>query len=351
MLKQNTNKLQSQYLSLKTIYKFKKFFSVIEDIETSFFRKKFNHDIDNPVFILGLARSGTSILSHYLYQFDNFTSFTYKNLPYIQLPIIWNYLSKLYYLNNQKFKRIHDDDIIIDKHTPDSFEEIFWQLKFSNYDENKLTFLEDTQDPIFANKYKNLIMKLLYINQCSFYFSKNNNSIFRIKLLLKIFKNSKFIICIRNPIEQCHSLARVHKLFIKEQNKNKKFSKIMSMLGHFEFGDTRAVPSTKNASIINEFWNNGQDYEGYCYLWHDIYDYILNNWNPENFLLFDNNEAINNNKYIYKVNEFLNFSKVNQNNINFKKNKNIYRIEVKSDIEKENLNLLNKIKKYEINKP
>lgn len=350
MHKQNTNNLHSQYLSLKTIYKFKKIFSVIEDMENFFFKNKLQNDIDDPIFILGLARSGTSILSHYLCQFDNYKTFTYKNLPYIQLPIFWNYLSRFYYSGKHKFTRIHDDDIVIDKNSPDSFEELFWQLNFKNYDKNKLSFLENIQDYSFENKYKKLILKLLYITKGSIYFSKNNNSIFRVKLLMKIFKNSKFIICIRNPLEQCYSLERVHKLFIKEQSNNKDFSKIMSMLGHYEFGDTRLVPLTKNANIINNYWKNEQDYEGYCYLWHDIYEYVYNNWDPDRFILFDNNQVINDNNYINKVNDFLNLSSIDKNKINFKKNKNLYKYKVKTDIEKENLYLLEKIKQYEIYK-
>ena len=65
-------------------------------------------EIDDHIFIIGLARSGTTILLNALYESDEFSSLLYKDMPFVLSPNLW---SKLY-TNNKHIdfiERAHGD--------------------------------------------------------------------------------------------------------------------------------------------------------------------------------------------------------------------------------------------------
>lgn len=63
------------------------------DLESSLI--SINHIKDNHVFVSGLARSGTTILLNALYESDEFSSLSYKDMPFILAPNLWSKLSFL----------------------------------------------------------------------------------------------------------------------------------------------------------------------------------------------------------------------------------------------------------------
>ena len=71
------------------------------------------------VFITGLARSGTTALLYKMYSSEKFSSFTYKNLPFILSP---NLARLFLYLTRRKTKlieRYHNDGLFIDSNSPE----------------------------------------------------------------------------------------------------------------------------------------------------------------------------------------------------------------------------------------
>ena len=61
------------------------------DVETSLISHKETND-DN-VFVAGLARSGTTILLNALYSSNQFSSLSYKDMPFVLAPNLWSRLS------------------------------------------------------------------------------------------------------------------------------------------------------------------------------------------------------------------------------------------------------------------
>ena len=49
--------------------------------------------VENPVFITSLPRAGTTLLLEILYDSGCFYSHTYRNMPFIMIPLLWGRLS------------------------------------------------------------------------------------------------------------------------------------------------------------------------------------------------------------------------------------------------------------------
>ena len=65
---------------------------------------------DNNVFVMGLARSGTTVLLNALYESSEFASLSYKDMPFVLAPNLW---SKLSFTNKdiELVERAHGDGI------------------------------------------------------------------------------------------------------------------------------------------------------------------------------------------------------------------------------------------------
>jgi len=232
--------------SNKTIYKILKFvkenrfLDTIDAIENRLCKKI---KILNPIFVIGLPRTGTTLLSHILNLEPRLGTSLYKDVPFIKGLIFWDYINFLYY-KKSKYQRIHEDDMMIDINSPNTFEEVAWIIsKIKNqknsYDLNILT---------------NYIKKILKVRNSERYFSKNNNNINRIELIKKYFNNSKFLISIRKPENTINSLVRVNKIFNKMFDQDPYFKLLYNELGHKEFNINSSNTKELNTIYLNEYF-------------------------------------------------------------------------------------------------
>tara|TARA_B100000963_G_scaffold354359_1_gene370729 strand:- start:11057 stop:12028 length:972 start_codon:yes stop_codon:yes gene_type:complete len=206
------------------------------DAEKSLIRT--NNDTHNHVFVVGLARSGTTILLNALYKSNEFASLLYKDMPFVLAPNLW---SKLL-LNIQDInlvERAHGDSIKISMESPEAFEEVFW-----------MTFNEDDND--VQEKFKSYIQIINKKYQKSRYLSKNNQNIKRLDLISKTFTKSKILIPFRNPLQQAYSLLSQHKRFINYSKKDKFISNYMKWIGHTEFGPNYIPIHQKDLTYEND---------------------------------------------------------------------------------------------------
>ena len=64
---------------------------VVMDIEfATFGRKSPDATLNHHVFVTGLARAGTTILTRSLYNTDQFGSLTYRDMPFVLAPNCWS---------------------------------------------------------------------------------------------------------------------------------------------------------------------------------------------------------------------------------------------------------------------
>jgi hypothetical protein len=205
------------------------------DLENMLVKKKDEVLADNPIFISGLARSGTTILLQYLYETGLFSSLTYLDMPFVLMPNTWKRIS--YKKPSSEYsERAHGDGIMIGFDSPEAFEEVFWRIFCgeSYIESDRLKVHEP--DEVILGKFKDYVGNILVNSSGRRYLSKNNNNVLRFAGLSHAFPNSHIIIPFRDPLQQAISLLDQHLHFSKIQEDDKFSLDYMNWLGHFEFG-------------------------------------------------------------------------------------------------------------------
>jgi len=257
------------------------------DLENNFIKKKDISFSDNPVFISGLARSGTTILMRYLYETGQFKSLTYLDMPFVLMPNIWKKLS--YKKPASKYKeRAHKDGIMVGFDSPEAFEEVFWRVfcgkEYICKDRLKLQHLSND----VLEKFKDYIHNVLISSDTpgQRYLSKNNNNILRFEYLYKSFPDSRIIIPFRDPLQHAISLLSQHKHFSKVQAEDPFSLDYMNWLGHFEFGLNQKPFFLNNNEIFQKMESyDKMDINFWLLSWKNYYKYA-NEQHPKNSSFF-----------------------------------------------------------------
>ena len=308
---------------LKDQRKFNKLFIFLSNFENNLFHID-RIQINNPVFICGMARSGTTFLTHLLNSSNYFSTFKYKYLPFYKTPIFWSYINNLFYLNKKKRQRLHGDNLKIDINSPDSFEELIWKNYLENYElKGYWQKIENDQDGELSKNLDIFIKKTIHINKAKRYLSKNNNNIFRVKYLLNKFPSSKIVIVIRNPIDLAFSSAKVHFKFLKYHKIIKNFSDELSELGHYEFGFQRRMFSLKEKNLLNHKHIRFKTIKLYLEKYNELLNFINKNYLKEidsKKIVIFNYDNLKNIDDLSKLLDFLNIEINDDMRIYFDKN-------------------------------
>jgi hypothetical protein len=290
---------------------------VMFDIESSTI--SINQADDNHVFIIGLARSGTTILLNALYKSDEFSSLLYKDMPFILAPNIWSKLS----LNKKDIdlvERAHGDGIKVSSNSPEAFEEVFW-----------MTFDEDDTDT--KEKFKNYVQLINHKLHKKRYLSKNNQNIRRLELISKIFPHSKILIPFRNPIQHAYSLLTQHKRFIEDSNTDNFISNYMKWIGHTEFGPNYIPIHDTNLCFEDDLSINH-----WLEQWYLTYKYCFDNLkNNKNIYFICYEKLCNTIKYWEEILLILDIK--DKYDFEFKESNKVISLEIDVDISHKSLSL------------
>ncbi len=267
------------------------------EIEKIFFLKKIKIKNHSHIFITGLPRSGTTSLLNFIYSSKQYASLTYRSMPFILSP---NF-SKLFYKKNiEKKERMHGDGIAYDIDSPEAFDEIFFRNSKEFIEEELVNYL--TLILISENKIK--------------YLSKNNLNFKRINLISSIFRNCKFLIPIRDPLQHAYSLMNQHIHFSKLQKNNDFIRRYMNYLGHNEFG------------LNHQPWNKPIDFHNLNQLnywleqWYLFYKNILDNFQFHDNCYFVIYEELENSDYVHFLIKKMNIETFEKLNLNYFTNYN-----------------------------
>lgn len=246
-------------------------------------------DIEKPVYVSGLARSGSTILLNALYQTGVFRSLTYRDMPFILMPGLWHKLSAGSQTDREARERAHGDRLMVEYDSPEAFEEVFWRNFMGEKYINADKLVPHKALPSVRKDYRRFVSHVL--NSCETeaqtrYLCKNNNNLLRLPSLRKTFPGAVLLVPFRHPLQQAISLHKQHMQF-SELHASDTFSrKYMEWLGHYEFGLGQKhycyaeQPPTQPRDDIN-YWIQS---------WIDAYSFALKD--EDSNLIFAGYEAL-----------------------------------------------------------
>jgi hypothetical protein len=224
---------------------------------------------DEHVFIQGLARAGTTILMREIYDTGEFTSLTYRDMPFVLCCNAWAAATRMSRRDISAKERAHGDGIAVDMDSPEALDEVFWRV-FAGPDYIRKDRLQ-MHVPIeeVLDQFADYIRLILRRGAGTRYVSKNNNNIMRLPDLLRRFPNSVFLVPVRSPSQHASSLLRMHRRF---SDANTYTQRYMTWLGHHEFGAThRPFHFSRNQALAEQ---SPQAIDYWLTQWLNCYEYL-----------------------------------------------------------------------------
>jgi hypothetical protein len=236
--------------------------------------------VEKPVYICGLARSGTTILLQLLSRHPELSSHRYRDFPPVFTPWFWNwFVDHAGQADHHSSERAHGDGIHVTPESPEAIEEVIWMAFFPQQHDPEVNsqLTADTSNSEFEAFYRDHIRKLLLIRGGHRYLSKGNYNLTRLRYILKLFPDASIILPVRDPAWHIASLMRQHERFCREHERDIRLQRHMSRSGHFEFGLDRRPINSGNTEItrqVLEHWSSGREVEGWALYWKDIYGHV-----------------------------------------------------------------------------
>ncbi len=237
-------------------------------------------EVDRPVYVTGLARSGSTILLEMLNWQPGVVTHRYRDFPMLHVPVLWNgFLDRASRQPSVPRERAHRDGIVVTRESPEAFEEVLWMSFFPHLHDPQQSSIvsSDTSRPDFERFYRDHIRKLLMLRGGQRYVSKGNYNITRLEFLLRLFPDARFVVPVRNPYWHVASLMKQHHLFTAGQRRHPRATAHLTRSGHFEFGPHRRPIHTGDAEAVQRVqacWREGREVEGWARYWSMVYDYV-----------------------------------------------------------------------------
>lgn len=236
--------------------------------------------IERPIFVTGLARSGTTLILESLASHGETASHRYRDFPFVCIPVWWNwFIDHAGGTERTATERAHRDRIFVTRESPEAMEEILWMTFFPHCHDIAETNIFGAADrhPGFEEFYAAHIRKILFLRDGARYLSKNNYNVARLAYLRRLFPDARFVIPMRDPVGQIGSLMRQHRLFCVAGKSDNRIRSYMRRAGHFEFGpDRRAINfGAGDAALrIHDLWQRGEEVRGWAAYWAGVYGFV-----------------------------------------------------------------------------
>jgi hypothetical protein len=236
--------------------------------------------VEAPIYVSGLARSGSTILLEALARHEHTATHRYKDYPPVFTPYFWNwFLERAQKREGPAVERSHKDGIAITPESPEAFEEVLWMAFFPDLHDPAARAVLDgtTRHPEFEAFYRDHIRKLLRVRGAARYLAKANYNVTRLEYLLEIFPDARFVVPVRDPVWHVASLMKQHALFCEAGTADPRARAHLQRVGHFEFGLDRRPVNLGDADGIRrimDLWESGAEVEGWGRYWSQLYGYV-----------------------------------------------------------------------------
>ena len=208
-------------------------------------------EIDRPVFITALPRAGTTLLLETLDSLDLFATHTYRNMPFLLVPLFWNAVTLPFHAPHVAVERAHGDGMTIGFDSPEAFEEVVWRAFWQDrYLEDRIAVWAAGDEDVhgeFEPFIRTHVAKMIALRRAQRpgalrYLSKNNANLARIPKIIRLFPDAVILVAFRNPLDHAASMLRQHLNFLDLHAAEPFARRYMADVGHFEFGaDLRPI--------------------------------------------------------------------------------------------------------------
>jgi hypothetical protein len=231
-----------------------------------------------PIFICGLARSGSTLLHEVVSSHPGVATHRMKDYPMVFTPYWWRRATANLRPQPPR-ERPHRDGVMVTTNSPDALEEMLWMAFFPCcHDPSAGSALSATDSfPAFESFYRAHIRKLLLAEKATRYAAKANYHVARLAYLARQFPDARFLIPVRAPASHIASLMRQHRWFSAGQRKHPRALAYMRWSGHFEFGrDRRPIHLGDGERVrrIMEAWTKGEEVRGLALYWDMVHAYL-----------------------------------------------------------------------------
>jgi hypothetical protein len=231
-----------------------------------------------PVYVCGLARSGSTLLHHVLAAHPGVATHRVKDYPLVCTPYWWRQATRRFPPAAPR-ERAHGDRVQITPDSPEALEEMVWAAFFPHCHDPSVSNLlgAETSHPRFEAFYRDHIRKLLLAEQAERYAAKANYHVARLLYLHRLFPDARFLIPVREPASQIASLMRQHERFSAGERRHPRALAYMQWSGHFEFGlDRRPIHLGDGPQVraVLEAWDRGEEVRGWARYWALVHEYL-----------------------------------------------------------------------------
>ena len=237
--------------------------------------------IDRPVYVAGLARSGSTILLEFLAAHPHVATHRYSDFPLIFTPWWSHELQRKSPVKNAApIERAHGDGIAITPQSPEAMEEPLWMAFFQDAHNPSCNQVMDETcaSAAFESFYADHLRKLLLIRGGRRYVSKGNYNVTRLAYLQKMFPDLRVVIPVRHPVHHIASLMKQQRLFVKGETNHPRALAHMQRAGHFARGlDRRPINAGGGTAIerLPELWAGGEEVRGWAAYWSHLYQFVM----------------------------------------------------------------------------
>lgn len=215
----------------------------LAEVESDLFKSRLRDvEVARPVFVTALPRAGTTLLLELLFKSGEFATFTYRHMPLVLAPLLWDRVTSGFRRKGELRERAHGDGMEISFDSPEAFEEVIWL----NYLRDRIVDRHETLPlsaadltPDFEAAMKGTLRKLIAIDDEATrrrYLSKNNANIARLPVLERLFPDASILVCLRHPMTHVASLKNQHERFLAMHDGDPFARRYMQWIGHYDFG-------------------------------------------------------------------------------------------------------------------
>jgi len=236
------------------------------------------------VVVTGLARSGTTLLLSLLYATGEFACYTYRHMPFIVAPLLWDRISRPFRRRAIARERAHGDGVSVSYDSPEAFEEVVWLAYLRDRyvrDDHLEPLTMREVDREFVSAYRASVRKcrLLAVGDgdpalAPRYLAKNNADLSRLGMLAELIPDGRIVIPFRDPRAHVGSLMAQHTLFAGRHAGDRFSRQYMEWLGHFEFGEALR-PIDYGGWLADEFGPRRVDAGFWLRYWTAAYRHAL----------------------------------------------------------------------------